>query len=187
MEKTDTNKVCPAEKSWVLDNSIRKVFQNPKKILRPYINPGDKVLDFGCGPGFFTIPIAQLLEDSGTVYAADIQDGMLEKVKNKISATGLQNKIKLHKCEESSINLNDTVDFILAFYMIHEVVNQELIFLEFMQMLNPQGKLLIIEPDFHVPKTDFNNMLTKLENTGFKITERPKVLFSRAVLLQKTI
>ena len=185
MEKTDSNRICPVEISWGLDNSLRKLVQNPKKILKSYLNPGDKVLDFGCGPGFFTLPIAQLIGDSGTVFAADLQDGMLEKVKNKISTTGLQNKIKLHKCEESSINLNDTVDFILAFYMIHEVVNQGQIFLEFMQILNPRGKLLIIEPNFHVSKTDFKNMLTKLIDTGFKIIERPKVLFSRSVLLQK--
>jgi ubiquinone/menaquinone biosynthesis C-methylase UbiE len=187
MEKTDSNRICPVEISWGLDNSLRKLLQNPKKILKPYLNPGEKVLDYGCGPGFFTFPIAQLLGDFGTVYAADLQDGMLEKVKNKISDTGIRHIIKLHKCEESSINLNDTVDFILAFYMIHEVVNQDQIFLEFMQILNPQGKLLIIEPNFHVSKNDFNNMETKLKNTGFKIIERPKVLFSRSVLLQKSI
>ena len=185
MEKSDSNRICPVERSRGLDNSLRRLFQNPRKILKPYLNPGDKVLDFGCGPGFFTLDIAQLVGDSGTVFAADLQDGMLEKVRKKISMTGIQNRIKIHKCEESAIRLNDTVDFILAFYMIHEVANQDDIFLEFKEILNPDGKILIIEPNFHVSKIEFKNMILRLEKAGFKIIERPKIIFSRSILIQK--
>ena len=185
MEKADSKRICPVEISIGLDNSLRRWLQNPSKILKPYLIAGDKVLDYGCGPGFFTLDIAQLVGDSGIVYAADLQDGMLEKVRKKISSTGIQSRIKIHKCEESAIRLNDTVDFILAFYMIHEVVNQDEIFLEFKQILNPKGKVLIIEPNFHVSKTDFNNMILQLEKTGFKIIERPTISFSRSVLIQK--
>lgn len=47
------NRVCPVELAGSLDNKIRKWFQNPQKILAPYIKEGMKVLDIGCGPGFF--------------------------------------------------------------------------------------------------------------------------------------
>ncbi len=184
MKKTESSRICPVEISGALDNSFRRWIQNPTKILKPYLNPGDKVLDFGCGPGFFTIDIAQLVGDTGTVYAADLQEGMLEKVRKKVNKTQMQNRIKIHKCEESGIKLNDTVDFILAFYMIHEVVNQVEVFKEFKQLLNPHGKLLIIEPNFHVTKNDFTNMISRLEKTNFRIIERPKILFSRSILLQ---
>jgi ubiquinone/menaquinone biosynthesis C-methylase UbiE len=187
MERTDSKRICPVEISGGLDNSFRRWIQNPTRILKPYLNPGDKVLDFGCGPGFFTIDIAQLVGDTGTVYAADLQEGMLEKVRKKVNKTHMQNRIKIHKCEESGIKLNDTVDFILAFYMIHEVVNHGEIFQEFKQLLNPQGKVLIIEPNFQVSKNDFNNMISRLEKTGFKIIGRPKVSFSRSILLQISI
>lgn len=187
MEKTYSNRICPVEKSWGLDNSFRKLFQNPIKILKPYLSPGNKVLDYGCGPGFFTIVIAQLVGESGSVYAADLQDGMLEKVRNKIAGTNIQNRIKLHKCEQSAIKLNDTIDFILAFYMIHEVVNQDEVFKEFKQILNPNGRVLIIEPNFHVSKNDFNNMISRLEKIGFKILEKPKITLSRSILLQLSI
>ena len=185
MGKTDSNRICPVERSGGLDNSLRKWIQNPSKILKPYLNPGDKVLDFGCGPGFFTLDIAQLVGDTGTVYAADLQEGMLEKVRKKVSKTQIQNRIKIHKCEESAIRLNDTVDFILAFYMIHEIVNQDDIFQEFKEILKPEGRILIIEPNFHVSKTDFTNMILRLERIGFKIIERPKFIFSRSALIQK--
>jgi 2-polyprenyl-3-methyl-5-hydroxy-6-metoxy-1,4-benzoquinol methylase len=54
----NNNRVCPVEKAKHLDSFFRKILQNPQKILRKYINKGMTVLDFGCGPGFFTIEIA---------------------------------------------------------------------------------------------------------------------------------
>jgi len=74
------NNICPVEKAGGLDNSIRKILQHPRKILRPYIKEGMSVLDLGCGPGYFSLEIAKLLNESGKVIAADLQQGMLDKV-----------------------------------------------------------------------------------------------------------
>jgi ubiquinone/menaquinone biosynthesis C-methylase UbiE len=185
MGNTHSHKVCPVELAGALDSSLRRLFQNPTKILKPYIQTGYKVLDLGCGPGFFTLDIAQLVGDFGFVYAADLQEGMLKIVKRKVGASTLSGRVKVHKCEESSINLTDHVDLIFAFYMIHELANQDQTFSEFIEILKPSGKLLIIEPNFHVTKNDFQSMINKLEKTGFKILKRSKSLFNRLVLLQK--
>ena len=179
-----SNKVCPVERAGALDLSLRRLVQNPTRILKPYLKSRDKVLDFGCGPGFFTFDIAKLVGEAGLVFAADLQTGMLEIVEKKIIARNMQKRIQIHKCEESSIGLNDTVDFILAFYMIHELPNQDQTFLEFKKILNPKGKVLIIEPNFHVTQNDFDKMLLNLKSVGFKIINRPGVFFSRSVILQ---
>ena len=181
--QNNSSNVCPVERAGALDSSLRRWIQNPKRILKKYLKSGDKVLDLGCGPGFFTIDIAQLVGQSGLVYAADVQEGMLDKVRKKIATQSLEN-IHVHKCEESTINLNDTVDFILAFYMIHEIPDQNRTFSEIKKLLNPNGKVLIIEPNFHVTKHDFQNMIGRLEKVGFKIIDKPKIFFSRSVLLQ---
>jgi ubiquinone/menaquinone biosynthesis C-methylase UbiE len=183
MQNNSSSKVCPVERAGALDSSLRRLIQNPKRILKKYLKTGDKVLDLGCGPGFFTIDIAQLAGESGLVYAADIQEGMLDRVRKKISSYNLKN-IQVHKCEESAINLNDRVDFILAFYMIHEIPDQDKTFSELKKILNPNGKILIIEPNFHVTKQDFQNMIIRLDKAGFKIIEKPKLFFSRSVLIQ---
>jgi len=135
-----------------MDNSFGKLLQNPQKILKPYIQEGKTVLDLGCGPGFFTIEIAQLLNNSGKVIAADLQEGMLDKVRQKIKGTALEKKITLHKCQVESIDLCEKVDFVLAFYMVHEVPNQEKLFKELNSILKPKGQLFIIELKFHVSK-----------------------------------
>jgi ubiquinone/menaquinone biosynthesis C-methylase UbiE len=175
--------VCPVESAGGLDNSLRRFFQNPGKILEPFISKEMTVLDLGCGPGFFTIEIARMLSGPGKVIAADLQDGMLEKVKSKIQGTELEQRIVLHKCLTNTIGAVKNVDFILAFYMIHEVPDHDRLFNELRSILKPDGKLYIIEPKFHVTKKAFAEMMNKVRSNGFEIIAQPKVFFSRAVLL----
>jgi len=180
-----SNRVCPVELVGSLDNRIRRWLQNPKKILGPYIKEGMAVLDIGCGPGFFSIDMAQMVGKSGHVIAADLQEGMLQKLREKIKGTELENRITLHKCEEDKIGLTENVDFVLSFYIIHEVVDKEGIFTEIETILKPNGQLLIVEPPFHVSKKVFEETITMATSAGFMEVERPKLLFNKAVLLKK--
>jgi len=183
MNKEENQKVCPVEKAGSLDNFIRKILQNPKRILNPYINKGMTVLDLGCGPGFFTIEIAKMLSGSGKVIAVDLQDGMLEKVNKKIKGTVLEQMIEIHKCGEDSIGVTENVDFVLAFYVIHEVPNKNKLFEELKSILKPGGKIYVIEPNFHVSKKSFKEMIDVIKSVGFEIINRPKLFFSRTVLI----
>jgi len=184
MNKEKNKRVCPVENAGGLDNSIRRFLQNPRKILKPFISKGMTVLDLGCGPGFFSIEIATLLHDSGKVIAADLQEGMLEKVNKKIKGTELEQRVELRKCEADKVGITEKVDFILAFYMIHEVPDQDKLFEELKSILNPEGKIYIIEPKFHVSKKSFEDMTNKLKNIGFEIIDQPKVFFSRTILMR---
>jgi ubiquinone/menaquinone biosynthesis C-methylase UbiE len=187
MNKEEKQRVCPVENAGGLDNSVRRLLQNPYKILKPFIHKGMTVLDLGCGPGFFSIEIAKMLEDSGKVIAADLQDGMLDKVISKIKGTELEQRIIIHKCGKQEIGLNEKVDFILAFYMVHEVPNQERLFEELKSLLDTNGKIYIIEPKFHVSKKQFEDMMGKIKELGFEILDRPKVFFSRTALITLAI
>jgi ubiquinone/menaquinone biosynthesis C-methylase UbiE len=182
MKKEENPYVCPSGFAGSLDNSLRRWLQNPQKILAPYISEGMTVLDLGCGPGVFTLEIARLVRESGKVIAADLQDGMLEIVAGKIRGTELEKRIELHKCEKNSIGLTEKVDFILAFWMVHEVPDHAGLFQDLKSILKPGGKLFIIEPKMHVTRTEFEKMSGVILQTGFKIIERPKVFFSRAML-----
>jgi ubiquinone/menaquinone biosynthesis C-methylase UbiE len=183
MKNNQNKRICPVERSGGLDNSLRKLIQNPQKILSPYISEGMTVLDLGCGPGYFSIEIAKLVGNSGKVIAADLQDGMLNKVKSKIIGTELENRIELHKCEEIKIGVKQRVDFALCFWMVHEVPDQEKLLNELKSILKPNGKIFIIEPKFHVSKEAFNEMINLIRKTGLDIIEYPKVFYSRTVVL----
>jgi len=179
------NRICPVEKAGSLDTMVRRWFQNPRKILRPYIREGMTVLDFGCGPGYFTVGIAQMVGKTGRVIAADLQEGMLQKLKDKINGTELEDCITLHQCEVNKIGLSEMVDFVLAFYVIHEITNQEVFFKELAAILQPGGQVLIVEPPFHVSKSDLQKTIKKSENAGFSPDEGPRILLNKTVILRK--
>ncbi len=177
--------VCPVELAGVLDFGLRKLFHNPSKMLSPYIKPGMTVLDFGCGPGYFSIEMAKMVGGSGKVIAADIQEGMLEKLRRKIHGKPvLQNIIKPHKCREDRLDLVEKVDFALLFYVLHEVPDRQNTLREIKALLNPDGRVLIAEPKFHVSRKDFNELLELIRKTGFEVVQEPKIFLSRAVVLK---
>jgi hypothetical protein len=118
------NRVCPVERAGSLDSRFRRWLQNPRKILSRYIKEGMTVLDLGCGPGFFSIDIARMVGKSGRVIASDLQEGMLQKIRDKIHGTEFEERITLHQPPKGRIGVSENVDFVLAFYMIHEVPNQ---------------------------------------------------------------
>ena len=182
---TDKGRVCPVERAGSLDNIFRRWLQNPLKILAPYIQRGMTVLDIGCGPGFFTIPMAQLVGSAGRVIAVDLQDGMLEKVRCKIRETEIEKRIALHKCENNSICVAGRVDFVLLFYMVHEIPNQTDFFSQIAQILQPTGQVLIVEPPFHVSKAAFGRTLEQAKAAGFTTSQGPSVFLSKTAILEK--
>jgi ubiquinone/menaquinone biosynthesis C-methylase UbiE len=179
------NRVCPVERAGSLDNRIRRWLQDPRKILGPYVREGMTVLDIGCGPGFFSVEMAQLVGKSGRVIAADLQEGMLEKLRNKIQGTELEQRIILHKCPENGTGISDNVDFALAFYVVHEVPNREEFFDEVRSILKPGGLVLIVEPPFHVSKRAFEETIGKARNAGLTPVERPSVFLSKTIVMKK--
>jgi ubiquinone/menaquinone biosynthesis C-methylase UbiE len=178
-------RVCPVARAGSLDNRIRRWLQNPQKILRPYIEEGMTVLDVGCGPGFFSIDMAKMVGKSGRVIACDLQEGMLQKVRDKIKGTELEKRITLHTCEVNKIGIEESVDFVLLFYMVHEVPNKENFFNEIGTILRPNGQVLIVEPPFHVSKSAFEETVRKAGDFGFTDVERPNMLFSKTAVLKR--
>jgi ubiquinone/menaquinone biosynthesis C-methylase UbiE len=185
MSSANSNKVCPVEWAGILDFKFRRFLQNPRKILTPYVREGMTALDLGCGPGFFSIEMAKMVGASGKVVAADLQQGMLDKLQAKIRDTVLEQTITLHKCRQDKIGLSMQFDFIFIFYVLHEIPDQAGLFQELKTMLKPDGEILIIEPSFHVSAKDFNSSINALLNAGFAIAQRPGSLLNRSVAIRK--
>ncbi len=182
----DNHPVCPVARAGSLDNRWRKWLQNPRGILQPYIQDGMTVLDLGCGPGFFSLELARMVGKTGRVIASDVQEGMLQKLREKIQGTELGDRITLHRCEASKIGLAEEVDFVLAFYMVHEVPSQEAFFNEIKTIVGASGRILVVEPPFHVSRAAFADMIRKAEDVGLQVVEKPRVLLSKAVLMKRS-
>ena len=180
------HRACPVELAGMLDLRFRRWVQNPRKILEPYIVEGMTVLDVGCGPGFFTMDMAHMVGKHGRVIAADVQEGMLQKLRRKVSGTELEHRITLHPCAENHMGITAHVDFVLAFYVVHELPSQEIFFKEIEGILKPNGKVLVVEPPFHVSKRAFAETIRTAEAAGLTPTIGPKVFFSRTAILRNS-
>lgn len=180
-----SSKVCPAYLSGSLDNRIRRFFQNPQKILSPFIKEGMTVLDMGCGPGFFTLDMALLAGNSGKAIAADLQDEMLDRVRKKVKGTELEKRMIFHKCEQTRTGITEKVDFALAFYMVHEVPDRLSFLAQIKEILKPGGTLLVVEPPFHVSSKDFAETLNEARSLGYEIQPGPKMFPDKTAILIK--
>lgn len=174
----------PHALSWMLDNSIRRIIQNPRRIFREYVRAGDTVLDYGCASGTFTIDLARMVGEKGKVVGADLQKEMLDKLAAKAAKLGLM-QVETKKCGDDGIGLTDDVDFALAFYVMHEVPDQGRVLKEIASRLKPGGLLLIVEPVIHVSGKAFQATITMAEEAGLELVERPSILLSQAALLKR--
>jgi len=175
--------VCPWWLCFTFDNLIRKLFHDPENILAPYVHEGDTVLDVGPGMGYFSIPLARMVGDKGKVIAADVQGQMLAALRKRVKKQGLEGRIVPHLCKSDSIGIRAPIDFALAFWMVHEVPDQNKLFLEIKLLLKPEGKLLMAEPTIHVTRSKFEETLKRAGEAGFIVTETPKIFMSRAAVL----
>ena len=168
----EKKRVCPI---WVgytfLLNPLRKILENPKAMLEPYVKPGMTVLETGCALGFFTLPLARMVGPSGKVVAVDVQQNMLDGLARRASRAGLSDRLELRLASDNSQNLADlgrTVDFVCALHMVHEVPSAESFFQEVGEVTKTGAKLLFIEPKGHVSKERFLQCIGFAEDAGFK-------------------
>lgn len=151
-------------------------------MFSPYVQPGARVLDVGCGAGFASLGLARLVGARGTVVAVDLQAEMLAMVRLRATKAGLADRISLHQCRPERLDLASAFDFVNAFYMVHEVPDQTAFFTEIGQHLAPDGKLFIAEPIFHVTARAFAAMLAVARTTGLKVVHEPRIRLSRTVV-----
>jgi ubiquinone/menaquinone biosynthesis C-methylase UbiE len=181
------HEVFQASRAGHLDSWLRKILFRPDRLVERFIRQGNIVLDIGCGPGLFTRAIARKVGDTGQVIAVDIQDGMLEILKEKAQKEGLINRIRLHKAVPDSLGLAEAgrINVALAFYVIHEVPDAERLMQEVFSLLVQGGTYLIVEPMFVVSASEFEKTLALAISAGFRRADEPSVFLSRAVLLMK--
>ncbi|HYA88704.1 MAG TPA: class I SAM-dependent methyltransferase [Nitrospirota bacterium] len=179
------DRICPWWLIWTFDNPLRRFLQNPETIVGPHVREGMNVADVGCGMGYFSIAMAKMVGENGSVIAVDLQEKMLEFLKRRARKARLTDRIRLLCAKEDDLMLRGTVDFALAFWMVHEVKDIPLFFEQIHSVLKKGGTFLYAEPKIHVSNRRFQEILGYAQQAGFQINNAPQIRFSRAVILSK--
>jgi len=131
----------------VLDDPERNSWQNTSAFLEfLQLRPDALVADVGAGTGFFTIPVAQYLQGTGTVFAVDTEPQMLTRLKERFEERQLSGWVIPVLSQESEIPLPDnSIDLILMANVFHELKAPSEMASELGRILRPQGHMVVID------------------------------------------
>lgn len=175
-----SHKMNPAKKS-KLDNEWRRENLPPYNTIEAFgLSASDTVMDVGCGIGYFTIPMADILDKKNKIYALDISDEMLEEVERKANISKIENIITV-KVDEYDLKLPEGMcSFAFIANVLHEIEDRNRYINEINRILKTEGKIGIIEwekkqtekgpPVEH--RADKIEILNLLESNGFKIINK---------------
>jgi 2-polyprenyl-3-methyl-5-hydroxy-6-metoxy-1,4-benzoquinol methylase len=181
--------VCPWWVGYLLASPIRRLLQNPERILGAYVREGMTVLDAGCAMGFFSLPLARMVGEKGRVICVDVQERMIRSLEKRAEKAGLMDRIETRVCSPTCLELMDLegqVDFAIAFAVVHEARDPAAFLSQVHDVLAPRGRLLLAEPKGHVSAKAFDETVHAAEACGFVLTERGEIKRSISALLQKS-
>ena len=173
---------------FLLANPLRRIGQNPHRLLTPFVRERMTVLEPGPGMGFFTLEMAWLVGPQGKVVAVDIQPRMLEGLRRRARRAGLDGRINARLASQNGLGVDDlrgAVDFILAFAVVHELPDAEAFFRDAYAVLKSGSKLLLAEPPGPVTGEEFALTVSRAENAGLHVIDRPVIGSSHAAVLAR--
>ncbi len=137
------------QKSSSRESFFNLKFVNPQAIVDQLeIDPGMTVADFGCGAGFFSLPIAQKVGSDGKVYALDIIAAKLESVESQAKTLNLTNiitqRVNLEVSEGSKLG-TESADWVIMKDMLFQNKEKDKILAEAKRILKKGGRTLVIE------------------------------------------
>jgi len=162
---------CPASFSWIVDNAIRRKYMHPV-LDRVGLNPGERVLELGPGPGVFTVEAARRLLPTGSLVVVDIQPEMITQVEERIQEAGLEN-VETRVASAYQLPLGDvSVDLAFLVTVLPEIPDLHKALSELHRVIKPGGVLSITE-EFMDPDYPFiSETINRVEKVGFRLKEK---------------
>jgi len=132
----------------------------PPSMVVEAINPrpGMKVVEIGCGSGLYTVAVANAIQPDGMVYAVDIQEGMLEKLRNRMEREGVKNITPVLADAEGQIPLADGIaDAVFSVAVMPEIPDPVKAMDQVIRLMNDGAVFaeaeFLLDPDFPLRRT----------------------------------
>lgn len=172
---------------WIIclmhDNPLLPIFRNPHRLLKAAgLKPGQKLLEVGCGPGFFTIAAAKMVGDEGIIHAIDVHPLAIKRVQKKIKRERIKNVTPILG-NASDTGLPDrTIDSAFLFGLRYIAGGLENVVSEMRRILKPEGVL-----SFEKTRGPEEELIEEVAKGGFVYSGRQRriFLFTRAKNYEK--
>ncbi|MBV7331951.1 methyltransferase domain-containing protein [Chloroflexi bacterium TSY] len=137
----------PHQFARLLEHPLRRRYRQPTALLGEFgIHAGMSVLDLGCGSGLFTIEMARMVGERGSVHAVDIQRPFLELTQARLVADGLEHRVTLHHSGAYQLPLpDDSIDLAVLVATLGEIPDKPHALAELHRVLKPDGRIVVSE------------------------------------------
>lgn len=177
-DSTPKPHTCPVWLGYLLASPIRKLLENPAKLVVTLVQPGQRILELGPGLGFFTMPLAKAVGPDGKVVCVDVQAGMLERLGKRLAKRGLQGRVELRQCGHDDLGLDDvqgSFDVALALHVVHETPSPGNTIRALAASLKQDGQLLLVEPPGHCSREMWNDEVSAAAQVGLVRVPHPSL------------
>lgn len=153
---------------------LRDFIRPRKNVLKEVgLKPGFQVLDFGCGPGGYILPLEKFIGESGRIFALDVNPRALESVKNLALKKKLANVETILSSGATGLP-DSSVDAVLLYDVLHHLGRSNEILAEFHRVLKPGGVLSVT--DHHMKE---EGIISKTTGTGlFRLLMKGKKVYN---------
>jgi ubiquinone/menaquinone biosynthesis C-methylase UbiE len=185
----------------LFNNPVREGWEKSSRIIEVLnIQPGQKIADVGCGPGFFTVKFADLVGPAGKVYAMDTNPDHIEYVTDYVKSHKIKH-VEPIVSEPDDIRVDDKVDlvFLCSLYHIIYATSSEATKDAFIgsirKALKPDGRFVVVDNalvedqtlPYHGPYIARDLIVAQFKHYGFELVETHQFIPQRYVLVFKPV
>lgn len=129
----------------LLEGARAENIRSEETLDRMGLEDGQIVVDLGSGPGLFTLPLAARIAPHGIVLAVDIQQGMLDRLKERMMEADVRNVLPILSVSDDPLLPHGKVDWMLLVDVYHEISEPEAMLARMKESLAPGGRILLYE------------------------------------------
>ncbi len=168
---------CPYWIAWLLASPLRRLAEDPNRLARRIVEPGDRVLELGPGLGFYTVPLARRVGPTGRVIAVDSQQVMLTELQRRCQRAGIDGRVELRLGGDplDTGSIEKDIDVVILVNVVHETQDPARLFLAIREILRPGGTVFLREPAGHCSRTLFERELQWTREAGLSLVSQGKM------------